>query len=87
MSESADANEADARESREVLAEALCARSRKILAVFTIAVVFLFLQLPYLVVVEQDSSLFVVAVLNVIGSSAFALASGSVLWFCREREM
>ncbi|WP_436924429.1 hypothetical protein [Halosimplex amylolyticum] len=71
---------------REMAVEALCDQSRKILGVFTIAVVFLLIQVPYLFVVDQDSSLFVVATLNVIGSGAFAVASGSALWFCSQRE-
>lgn len=70
---------------REAAAEALCEQNRKILGVFTIALVFLLIQIPYLVVTDTDSSLFVVSVLNVVGSGAFVLLSGSVLWFCRER--
>lgn len=70
---------------REAAAEALCEEKRKVLGVFTIAVVFLLIQLPYLVVTDTDSSLFVVSVLNVVGSGAFVLLSGSVLWFCRQR--
>ncbi|WP_459194080.1 hypothetical protein [Halosimplex sp. J119] len=80
MSESADG-----KSGREKAVEALCDQSRKILGVFTIAVVFLLLQVPYLFVVDHDSSLFVVATLNVVGSSAFALASGGALWFCSQQ--
>ncbi|WP_436910853.1 hypothetical protein [Halosimplex marinum] len=75
----------DEQTGREAAAEALCEQNRKILGVFTIAVVFLLLQLPYLVVTDADSSLFVVAVMNVVGSAAFALLSGWALWFCRQR--
>lgn len=76
---------AEEKSGREMAAEALCDQSRKVLGVFTIAVVFLLLQVPYLVVVDRDSSLFVVATLNVIGCTVFALASGSALWFCSKR--
>ncbi|MFC7142690.1 hypothetical protein ACFQMA_23005 [Halosimplex aquaticum] len=70
---------------REMAVEALCDQSRKILGVFTIAVVFLLIQVPYLFVVDQDSSLFVVATLNIIGSGGFAVVSGSALWFCSQQ--
>ncbi|WP_135363271.1 hypothetical protein [Halosimplex halophilum] len=79
--------QSDEQTGREAAAEALCEQNRKVLGVFTIAVVFLLLQLPYLVVTDADSSLFVVAVLNVVGSGAFALLSGGALWFCRQRAM
>jgi len=71
---------------RELAAEALCDQRRKILGVFVIAVVFLLIQIPYLFVVDPNSSLFVVATLNVVGSTAFAIAGGSALWFCKERQ-
>lgn len=71
---------------RELAAEALCDQSRKILGVFTIAVVFLFIQIPYLFVVEPGSSLFVVATLNIVGSTAFAITSAGALWFCKNRQ-
>jgi len=77
----------DEQSGREAAAEALCEQSRKVLGVFTIAAVFLIIQLPYLVVVDPDSSLFVVATLNVVGSGAFVLLSGSALWFCRQRRV
>lgn len=72
---------------REAAAEALCEQNRKVLGVFTIAAVFLVIQVPYLVVVDPDSSLFVVATLNVVGSGAFVLVAGSALWFCRGRQI
>ncbi|MFB6141470.1 MAG: hypothetical protein ABEJ26_13670 [Halosimplex sp.] len=79
-------SDAEAEQSgRELAAEALCDQSRKIVGVFTIAVIFLLVQVPYLFVVERSSSLFVVAVLNVLGSGGFAVVSGSALWFCRQR--
>lgn len=73
-------------ESRERLYEELCARQTHFLIVFTLAVVFLILQVPYLFVTEQDSTLFVVATMNVVGSTAFALLGGGVLWLCRKRD-
>lgn len=73
---------ADGKTGREMAVEALCDQSRKILGVFTIAVVFLLIQIPYLFVVDPDSSLFVVSTLNIVGAGGFALLSGSALWFC-----
>lgn len=77
---------AEEKSGRELAAEALCDQSRKILGVFTIAVVFLLVQIPYLFTVDPNSSLFVVATLNILGSSAFAIAGGSALWYCKNRE-
>lgn len=80
MSESAEE-----KTGREMAVEALCEQSRKILGVFTIAVVFLLIQIPYLFVVDPDSSLFVVSTLNIVGAGGFAVLSGSALWFCRQQ--
>lgn len=76
---------AEARDSREVLFEALCDRRQYFLALFAFAVVFLVLQVPYLFVADPDSVSYVVATLNVIGSTAFAVGFGIVLWFCSQR--
>lgn len=73
------------RRSRERLFDELCKRQRYFIGLFAFAVVFLILQIPYLFVVESGSSLQVIATLNVIGSSVFAIGFGSVLWLCKNR--
>jgi len=45
-------------------------------------VVFLLLQVPYLFVADTDSTLYVLATLNVVGTTAFTLGFGSILWLC-----
>lgn len=64
----------------------LCARQRYFIVIFSFAVVFLLLQVPYLLVVGMGSSLSVVVVLNVFGSAVMALGSGAVLWRCSRRD-
>lgn len=75
----------EGRDSREVLFDELCQRQQYFLGLFSFAVVFLILQVPYLFVLESDSGLFVVATLNIVGSSAFAIGFGSVLYLCSDR--
>lgn len=72
-------------ESRERLYEELCARRFPFVMVFSFAVLFLLLQVPYLFVVDRESTLFVVSVLNVVGATGFAALSGGILWFCDRR--
>ncbi|MEF8851130.1 MAG: hypothetical protein V5A28_01740 [Haloarculaceae archaeon] len=73
------------RDSREVLVEAVCERQQYFLALFSFAVVFFLLQAPYLFVADPNSALYVVATLNIIGTSVFAVTFGVVLWFCSQR--
>lgn len=73
-------------DSRERFLEALCARRQQFVVVFAFALVFLLVQVPYLFVSDGDSALYVVAWLNVVGSTVFALGSGGVLWVCTRRD-
>lgn len=75
----------ESRDSREVLFEAICDRQQYFLGLFSFAVVFFLLQAPYLFVADPDSTAYVVATLNVIGTSAFAALFGLALWFCSQR--
>ena len=70
---------------RERFFEELCSRRTHFVIVFAFAVLFLILQVPYLLVVDFGSTLAVVSVLNVVGASMFAAFSGGVLWFCKRR--
>lgn len=63
--------------------DALCDRRSSIQMLFSLTVLILVLQIPYLLVVEQDSALFVLSILNSIGASFFAVVSGLVLLKCR----
>lgn len=74
-------------ESRQVFFDELCSRRHYFLGLFSFALIFLVLQFPYLVVLDADSGLFVIATLNVVGSGAFAVGFGSVLWVCRQRDV
>lgn len=71
--------------SRERFVQELCARHRYFAVIFSFSLVFLLLQVPYLFVIDMDAGITVVVVLNVIGSGAFALGSGAVLWKCSRR--
>ena len=76
---------AASRDSQEVLFEAICERQQYFLGLFSFAVVFFLLQVPYLFVADPDSTAYVVATLNVIGTSVFAVLFGLTLWFCSQR--
>lgn len=80
MSEAESNNEA-----WDVLVEELCARRPYFLGLFSFAVVFLLLQIPYLFVADPNSTLYAIGVLNVVGTTAFVFGFGSVLWLCRGR--
>jgi hypothetical protein len=69
----------------EVLVDELCSRRPYFLGLFAFSVVFLLLQVPYLFVADPDSTLYVLATLNVVGTTAFTLGFGSVLWLCARR--
>lgn len=71
--------------SRERFVQELCARHRYFAVIFSFAVVFLVIQVPYLFVLDADSGIAPIVVLNVLGSGAFALGSGAVLWTCTRR--
>lgn len=62
----------------------VCDRRTRVVWVFTLAVVFLVIQIPYLFIVDPGSPLFVVSVLNVVGLSGFTSVSGATLWYCRK---
>lgn len=81
----ADEEKVPVGESGQVLIEAFCDRKQYILGLFAFAVVFLVLQVPYVFVLEPGSTLFVVSVMNVIGSTVFAAGFGAILWVCRQR--
>ena len=65
--------------------EGLCLFRELILIVFTISVVMFGLSLISLVVVDPGSGTYVIVVMNLVGLGAFILASGSVLYLCREK--
>jgi hypothetical protein len=69
----------------EVLVEELCARRPYFLGLFAFSTVFLLLQVPYLFVADPDSTLYVLATLNVLGTTVFTLGFGSILWLCARR--
>lgn len=62
----------------------VCDRRTRVTWIFTLAIVFLVIQVPYLFIVEPGTSLFVVSVLNVIGLSVFTSVSGVTLWYCHQ---
>mgnify|MGYP000164953018 FL=1 len=66
----------------QVLVDELCARRPYFIGLFSFSVVFLLLQVPYLFVADTDSTLYVLATLNVVGTTAFTLGFGSILWLC-----
>lgn len=78
---------AEPSESRRVFFDELCARRHYFVGLFSFAVIFLLLQVPYLVILEPDSGMFVIATLNVVGSGVFIVGFGSVLWVCRQRDL
>ncbi|MFB6153659.1 MAG: hypothetical protein ABEJ27_05345 [Halodesulfurarchaeum sp.] len=67
-----------------MLGRELCDRRQQFFFVFAVSAFFLLLMVPYLLVAERDSALFVVVVLNVIGLSLLAAFSGSILLYCRK---
>jgi len=69
----------------DVLVEELCARRPYFIGLFSFSVVFLLLQIPYLFVADPESTLYVLATLNVLGTTAFTLGFGSILWLCARR--
>jgi hypothetical protein len=62
----------------------VCDRRTYVVWIFTLAVAFLAIQVPYLFVVDPETPLFVVSVLNVVGLSGFAIASGATLRYCQQ---
>ena len=62
----------------------VCDRRTRIVWVFTLAAVFLIVQVPYLFIVDPEDPLFIVSVLNVIGLGVFTSVSGATLWYCRQ---
>jgi hypothetical protein len=81
---SEEASEADP---WQVLVDELCARRPYFIGLFSFSVVFLLLQIPYLFVADPDSTLYVLATLNVVGTTLFTLGFGSVLWLCADRSV
>lgn len=72
--------------SRERLLQELCARHRYFAVIFSFAMVFLLLQIPYLFVLEGNAGIGPVVVLNALGSGAMVLGSGAVLVKCSRRD-
>lgn len=65
--------------------DAVCSMQRYLVWIFTLAIALVIVQLPYLFIVEFGSSLFVVASMNVVGFSLFAIGSGMTLRVCDRR--
>ena len=72
-------------ESADGFLDGVCSMQRYVVWIFTLAVALVIVQLPYLFVVEFGSSLFVVATINVVGFSLFAIGSGATLRVCDRR--
>lgn len=63
----------------------LCKRRMAITVIFIISLVFLAVQLPYLILAESGSALYTISVMNLVGLILFTTGSGWVLWTCRGR--
>ena len=65
--------------------EALCGQDVYLTWIFLAALVLLVLQIPYLLFADPESAVFVAVVMNTVGFSAFLIASGAALGYCRKR--
>lgn len=65
--------------------EGLCLFRELVFIVFVISAVMFVLSLVSLGVVAPGSGTHVIVVVNLVGLGAFILASGGVLYLCRER--
>lgn len=65
------------------LGKELCDRRIHFYYIFTFSAFFLLFMLPYLLVAETNSALYVVVVMNVVGLVVFGSISGAVLWYCK----
>lgn len=63
----------------------ICNRTHQVRWIFGLALLFLVLNLPYLVFAEPGTGLYVVTVMNVVGFSLFVAASGLTIRYCRNR--
>ena len=66
----------------ERLLISVCDRRTYVGWVFTLSFIFVIMQIPYLLIVDANSPLFVVSALNLIGLSVFAGISGATLRYC-----
>lgn len=64
----------------------ICRREYWIQVIFGMTVLFFALHIPYLVVVEPGSALYVVSVMNLIGTGTIALVSGVTIRKCQTVE-
>lgn len=64
----------------------ICRREHWIRIIFGISALFFVLHIPYLVVVDPGTALYVVAVMNIVGTGAFMVASGVVIRKCQSVE-
>ncbi|MFP8956601.1 hypothetical protein ACLI4Y_07720 [Natrialbaceae archaeon A-CW3] len=77
----------DNRGKADTFLEGLCLYRELVFVVFVISLVMVVLSLISFVVVEPGSPTYVIVVLNLVGLGALLLASGVVLYLCRERVM
>ena len=68
---------------RSTIVRGICNRRMQIFYVFSLSAFFLLLQIPYLLVVDPNTALYVISVLNVIGLGTVTLLSGAAIWYCK----
>ena len=68
---------------RSTIVREICNRRMQIFYVFALSAFFLLLQIPYLLVVEPNTALYVISVLNVIALGTIAALSGIAIWYCK----
>ncbi|MFC4551142.1 MULTISPECIES: hypothetical protein [Halorussus] len=68
---------------RSTILREICNRRMQIFYVFALSGFFLLLQLPYLLVVDPNTALFVISVLNVVGLGTVTVLSGAAIWYCK----
>lgn len=66
--------------------EELCVRSQLLSAIFIVAVMLVFFQLPFLLAGTGGDAMVVVSTINLVGFSTFAVGSGLTIRYCRKRE-
>jgi hypothetical protein len=61
----------------------VCRREYWIRVIFALSTLFFVLHVPYVFVVDPDTALYVVAVMNLIGTGTFMLLSGVTIRKCQ----
>ena len=66
--------------------EEFCRHSYWMKVIFGLSLLFFLLHLPYPLVVEPGTALYVVATMNIVGTAVFMLASGYTVRKCQTLE-